>query len=86
MKTNVKATSLESQELQIFAYLKTGKTLTPIEALNLFGCLRLGARIYNLRAKHARTHVINTHWLHVSPKKKVARYRMVKLANVKGAK
>ena len=27
----------------------TGKSLTPLEALNEIGCLRLGARIYDLK-------------------------------------
>lgn len=27
------------------------KNITPIEALNLYGCFRLGARIYELRQK-----------------------------------
>ena len=38
-----------SQNLEILSYLKTGKTLTPLQALKLFGSLRLGARIFNLR-------------------------------------
>ena len=38
-----------SQKLQILSHLKSGKTITPIEALNLFGCFRLGARINDLR-------------------------------------
>ena len=38
-----------SQARQIRAYLLKGKVITPIKALNLFGCFRLGARIYDLR-------------------------------------
>lgn len=30
-------------------HLKSGKTLTPIEALENFGCFRLSARIYELK-------------------------------------
>jgi len=37
------------QENQILNYLQKGKKLTPIKALNMFGCFRLGARIYDLR-------------------------------------
>ena len=33
-----------SQSDEILAYLKTGATLTPLEALSRFGCLRLAAR------------------------------------------
>lgn len=30
-------------------HLEDGRTITPIEALSLYGCFRLGARIYNLK-------------------------------------
>ena len=30
-------------------HLKTNGSITPIDALMLFGCFRLGARIYDLR-------------------------------------
>lgn len=39
----------ETQNLQVLNYLKTGKILTPIEALDMFGCFRLAARIYELK-------------------------------------
>ena len=38
-----------TQNVQILRYLETGKTLTPIDALSLFGSFRLGARIFELR-------------------------------------
>ncbi len=38
----------ESQEKQILAYMQAGKSITPLEALNIFGCFRLGARIYDM--------------------------------------
>jgi len=38
-----------SQNTQILSYLKQGKKLTPIDALNKFGCFRLSARILDLR-------------------------------------
>lgn len=31
------------------AHLQSGKSITPLEALNLYGCFRLGARIWDLR-------------------------------------
>ena len=40
-----------TQRNNILAYLKSGRSLTPLEALDLFGCLRLGARIWDLRAE-----------------------------------
>ena len=41
----------ESQNLIILAYLKSGKTLTPVDALNNFKCFRLASRIYELKDK-----------------------------------
>ena len=38
-----------SQEQEILNYLKTGQTLSPLEALNRFGCMRLASRVYDLR-------------------------------------
>lgn len=38
-----------SQEARIIEYLATGKPLTPLLALKRWGCLRLGARISDLR-------------------------------------
>jgi hypothetical protein len=38
-----------SQAKQIAAYLNKGRKLTPIQALEKFGCFRLAARIADLR-------------------------------------
>ncbi len=40
-----------SQNSDIRADLEAGKSLTPLSALQDYGTLRLGARIYNLRQK-----------------------------------
>jgi hypothetical protein len=40
---------MKSQNQQIQAYLEKGKKITPIDALNKFGCFRLSARIKDLR-------------------------------------
>jgi hypothetical protein len=40
---------MESQSELILRYLQAGNKLTPLDALRLFGCLRLGARIWDLR-------------------------------------
>ena len=40
---------METQNKQILAHLKAGNSITAIEALNMFGCFRLGARIYDLK-------------------------------------
>jgi len=46
MKMKTKPTS---HAAQILSYLQEGGLLTPIEALNNFGCFRLAARISDLR-------------------------------------
>ena len=38
-----------SQNQEILSHLKTGATLTPLEALKMFGSLRLAGRIYDLK-------------------------------------
>ena len=38
-----------SHKEEVLKYLQSGKKLTPLEALNFFGCFRLGARICELR-------------------------------------
>jgi hypothetical protein len=43
-----------TQRDKILCYLCTGKPLTPLMALRRFGCLRLGARIWELRASGHR--------------------------------
>lgn len=40
---------MKTQNEQIKAYLIKGKAITPMDALNKFGCFRLSARIKNLR-------------------------------------
>lgn len=51
MKTNINENrrSSASQKDKILEYLMSGKSLTPIEALNMFGSFRLGARIADIR-------------------------------------
>ena len=44
-----KESNKQSQQEMILAHLKAYKSITPIEALNAYGCFRLGARIFNLR-------------------------------------
>lgn len=60
----------ESQCKRIRAYLERGASLTPLKALRLFGCLRLGARILDLRMAglDIRTAMVNVNG------KRVARY------------
>jgi len=40
---------VKSQTQQIYEHLRDGGTLTPLEALNMFGCFRLSGRMHDLR-------------------------------------
>ena len=62
-----------SQTTQILEHLETGAALTPLEALERFGCFRLAARIDDLRNMG---HPINTHKQKTSTGKTIASYRM----------
>lgn len=58
---------------RILAHLVAGHSLTPMEALRRFGCLRLGGRIHELRR---RLHPISTTMIETSDGKTVALYRL----------
>ena len=60
-----------SQEDLIFRHLELGGTITPLEALNLYGCFRLGARIWDLRQKG-----YNIQMKLVGDKKHYAQYKL----------
>ena len=53
MKVNINDNSVQSssQKDRILDYLMEGHSLTPLEALNLFGTFRLGARIADIKAE-----------------------------------
>ena len=61
-----------TQAQRIHAYLKSGRTLTPLQALRRFGCFRLAARINDLRGRGVR---IRTELVPAGDTK-VARYRL----------
>ena len=42
---------METQNKRIEAYLMSGRTLTPLDALHEFNCFRLSARIWDLRKR-----------------------------------
>lgn len=41
---------MKSQNEKILKHLLNGNSITPLQALHKFGCLRLSARIHNLRS------------------------------------
>jgi hypothetical protein len=60
-----------TQKANVRAWLLDGRSITPLEALNNFGSLRLSAIIFRLREEGLP---IEMERLQVSPKKRVARY------------
>lgn len=62
-----------SQTTQIQRHLEKGKSLTPIEALNKFGCFRLAARIADLRNDGMN---IKTTIVKLKNKKQIAKYTL----------
>jgi len=51
MNDNDNRLSSASQNARIIAYLETGGSLTTLDALKLFGCMRLASRIHDLRER-----------------------------------
>jgi hypothetical protein len=43
-----------SQSIRILKHLKSGKSLTALEALTRYGCFRLAARVHELKRKGYR--------------------------------
>jgi predicted nucleic acid-binding Zn-ribbon protein len=72
-KTEEKTT--ESQNKRILKHLKAGHTITALEALELFQCFRLSARISDLRSYGFR---INTTMIRTNTGKRVAEYKLDK--------
>ena len=62
-----------TQETMILAYLQTGASLTPLEALERFQCFRLGARCWDLKKAG---HDIRSEMVTLPSGKHVARYRL----------
>lgn len=44
-------TKTTSQTETVLRYMQEGRKISPLEALNLFGCFRLGARIWDLKQR-----------------------------------
>ena len=56
MNYNENYTSSASQCAQIKQWLEDGKTITSLEALQQFGCMRLASRIHDLRERGVGIH------------------------------
>lgn len=70
----MKEHNTDSQCSAILEHLKKGLSITPLEALNRFGCFRLSARIHDLR--HKQGYDIMTERVLTSSGKYVAQYRL----------
>jgi hypothetical protein len=68
---------MESQNVAILTYLKSGNTITSLEALRKFGCFRLASRIYDLRQSG---HKIEKVSIDVGKRRLVASYSLIKQA------
>lgn len=74
MKTdniNMNMETSASQERMILEALKRGESLTPLDSLRRFGCLRLGARIWDLKRKG---HDVKKTTVKTASGKRVAQY------------
>ena len=76
MKTPDKSSGVGSQSEQILSYLQSGCTLTELEALNLFSCMALAQRIYDLRR---RGHPIISTPITTQSGKRIAQYSLGKI-------
>lgn len=63
----------ETQKIKILRYLAKGNSLTPLESVQLFGCQRLGARIFDIKAMHVP---VESELIAVGKNKHVSRYRI----------
>jgi len=72
-QSNLNFEQSNDQASMILSYLKAGHSITPLEALNRFACLRLGGRIYDLKKQG---HKIESKMIKTPSGKRVAEYRL----------
>ena len=71
MNINENRKSSASQTDRILEYLLAGNSITSLEALNLFGCIRLASRISDIKA---RGYLVYSEFITTPTDKKVKRY------------
>ncbi|MBN6711442.1 helix-turn-helix domain-containing protein [Haemophilus haemoglobinophilus] len=74
MNINLNEKQSQSQNARILSALKNGEKLTHLSAEKRFKCLRLGARIYDLKKQG---HDIHSQMITVPSGKRVKQYFMV---------
>ena len=78
-KTNDEWRGIMNQNQQILNHLKEHGSITPMDALTLYGCFRLGARVYDLKTQgHDIRCTIECHRNSNGQVKRYARYWMDK--------
>lgn len=81
MKTNdefVNEQSNASQNASILRHLRTGKTITQMEALEWFKCFRLASRINDIKKRLNPDERIETKKVVTNTNKRVAQYRLIR--------
>ena len=84
LKLNYKGNNHMSQADEVLSYLKDGNSVTPIDALNKWGCMRLAAIIHNL--KKDGWQIKTTMVKNKTSGKKYARYSLMSNANLNDSK
>lgn len=73
--------SNDSQTAMILNHLQKGATINPIEALDKYGCFRLGAVIYNLKKEGYE--ISSTLYYFTKPSGKQGHYAVYRLESAK---
>lgn len=74
--------SIETQNKQIFEWLKNGNRVNQLMSYDQFGCTRLAARIYDLKQMG---HTIGKYTVVTPNKKQYAEYYLEKESEANGA-
>lgn len=73
MNINENHTASKSQTDKILEWMLSGHSITPLDALNLFGCNRLAARISDIKS---RGYLVYSEFVTTNTEKKVKKYYM----------
>lgn len=73
MNINENHTTSKSQEKKILDWMLAGLSITQLEALTLFGCSRLSARIGEIKAKG---YIVYSEYITTTTGKRVKSYHM----------
>ena len=71
MNINENTKTSRSQTDRILEYMLQGHSITPLEALAMYGCSRLAARIADIRAKG---YLVYSEFITTSSGKRIKRY------------